>query len=86
MTTIKRIAEDRFDDMLWTLPPEQWIQEQGKESFRFQERLDDITAWYFCRIGRDYYEIKGAIDLTHNEVVSICEELCKETIMICISQ
>jgi hypothetical protein len=73
MTTIKRIAEDRFDDMLYTLPPEQWTQEKKTESFRFQERLDFETAWWFCRLGNEYFELKGDIEMTHDQVVYLCE-------------
>ena len=79
MTTVKRIDEYRFVDMLYTLPPEQWTHEKNtkSESFRFQERLDFETAWWFCRLGNEFFELKGAIDLNHNEVVSLCEELSK---------
>jgi hypothetical protein len=73
MPTVTRITEDRFDDMLWTLPPEQWICEKKTESFRFQERLDFETAWWFCRLGNEYFELKGDIEMTHEQVVYLCE-------------
>jgi hypothetical protein len=77
MTTVERIDEDRFDDMLYTLPPEQWTHDPKTktESFRFQERLDFDTAWYFCRLGKEYFEIKGPLDLTHDEIVGRCGAL-----------
>ena len=75
MPNIKRIDADRFDDMLYTLPPEQWTQEKQTETFRFEERLDFEMALWYCRLGNEFFELEAEIDSTHDEIVWLCESL-----------
>jgi hypothetical protein len=53
----KRITQERYEEMLNVLPPENWQRGVGYSCFRLSERLCGAIASFFVRIGDSYYQI-----------------------------
>lgn len=60
----QRITQERYEEMLNVLPPENWQRGVGYSCFRLSERLSGAIASFFVRIG-DRYRCPGdAMNLT----------------------
>lgn len=53
----RRINQERYEEMLNVLPPENWQRGVGYSCFRLSERLSGTIASFFVRIGDSYYQI-----------------------------
>jgi hypothetical protein len=51
------ITQERYEEMLNVLPPENWQRGVGYSCFRLSERLCGAIASFFVRIGDSYYQI-----------------------------
>lgn len=54
---VMEINQDRFWDLLEALPPEQWIFEKHKESFRFMERYSFTISIFCFRLQNRYFKL-----------------------------
>jgi len=70
----KRSDQETWDYMLNVLPPENWIREQGVESFKMSERTSGTITTIMCRIGENYFTLSDDFYMPHNAIVQSCLE------------
>lgn len=73
ITGPRRITRDRFMALLEVLPPLNWRQMMGAESFMLSEfKYGDITQ-IVVRIGKDYFTFHDRASLTHADIMAKVE-------------
>ena len=70
----ERISQERYEEMLNVLPPENWQRGVGFSCFRLSERLSGAIASFFVRIGDSYYQINEDEDANVGELFRACME------------
>ena len=70
----ERISQERYEEMLNVLPPENWQRGVGYSCFRLSERLSGAIASFFVRIGDSYYQINEDEDANVGELFRACME------------
>lgn len=68
----EEITEERFVEMLGVLPPVQWTNRDGCESFKLSERTSGSITAIFCRIGGRYFTLSDSIATPHADIVARC--------------
>lgn len=82
----ERISQERYEDMLNVLPPENWQRGVGYSCFRLSERLDGAIASFFVRIGDSYYQINEDEDANPGDLFRACMEYdapCESAASVC---
>lgn len=67
------VTEARWDEMLNVLPPMNWRNDHGTESFMICEAQTLDLHSIFCRLGDRYFEMTNRRGLNHAEIVEICK-------------
>ena len=70
----ERISQERYEEMLNVLPPENWQRGVGFSCFRLSERLSGAIASFFVRIGDSYYQINEDEDANVGDLFRACFE------------
>lgn len=66
---VDEINEQKFDEMLNVLPPENWTQFTNLEYYMVCEAMEDrYYAWYIRKDGR-YFSTIAPKSITHNDLV-----------------
>jgi len=68
----KRITQERYEEMLNVLPPENWRRGVGYGCFRLSERLSGTIASFFLRIGDSYYQVNEDEDADPGVLFRAC--------------
>jgi len=76
---VKEITEDRFDEMLNVLPPDNWINYSTNESFRISEDLTGELSNFYIRVfdgefpnhKERFFTVVMPKDTRHNRLISI---------------
>ena len=69
----KRITKELFQYGLCVLPPRDWQQREGEESFKIMElTCGQLTAIY-CRIGDEYFALTEDVNTPHDKIVEMCK-------------
>lgn len=69
------IDAEKWDYMLNVLPPVQWTNEHGAETFKMSEMTSGTITTIFCRIGNRYFEVVDDYWVSHDQVATACKEL-----------
>jgi len=73
-TAPKEISAERFEEMLYVLPPVGWKNEGGAESFKMSERWSGNITGIYCRIGERFFEFLDDISLSHDAICKRCKD------------
>lgn len=76
-TPVSEITEEQFWYFLEVLPPNQWKQEHGRESFKMSEHWSGSITGIYARIGERYFTFMDNYRLPHDEIMKRCEEFIK---------
>ena len=82
----KRISQERYEEMLNILPPENWRRGVGYSCFRLSERLSGTIASFFVRIGDSYYQINEDEDADPSALFRACmdhDAPCESAAAVC---
>lgn len=82
----ERISQERYEEMLNVLPPENWQRGVGYSCFRLSERLSGAIASFFLRIGDSYYEINEDEGANPSDLFRACmdhDAPCESAAGIC---
>jgi hypothetical protein len=80
LTPPQRISEDRFYEMLETLPPILWRtnKDDDSESFGISEMLQGNITSFYIRIGDQYFHVNRRVSISHDDLVDLCKPLLKK--------
>lgn len=62
-------TEEQFNDALECLPPVDWINAAGYETFKLEERFSGRITDIYVRSGEFFYSFKDIDTLTHSEII-----------------
>jgi hypothetical protein len=71
---VSEITKEDFWYFLEVLPPNQWIQESGCESFKMSEHWSGPITSIYARIGKRYFTLRDNYKLPHDEIMKRCKE------------
>ena len=72
-----RIDRERWDYMLNVLPPVQWANRNGAETFKMSEMTSGTITTILCRIGERYFEMADDYWTSHDDIATACHVLIK---------
>ncbi|MGH8078495.1 MAG: hypothetical protein ACREPE_14390, partial [Lysobacter sp.] len=67
------IDEERYQDSLDVLPPQDWVRRGGSESFKLCEYYSGNVTSIFARIGDRYFELRDSASMSHEKIVASIE-------------
>lgn len=65
------ITEEQFIEALECLPPEDWQQIGGEESFKCMERTSGRVTAIYARLGIKYYTFQGIYNMKHADIIKM---------------
>ena len=69
------IDAEHWDYMLNVLPPVQWTNEHGAETFKISEMTSGTITTILCRIGDRYFEMTDDCWTKHDAIATACRTL-----------
>lgn len=69
-TEPRQIDEQDFDYALNVLPPRQWVNAGGGESFKMSERTNGRITAIYARLGTTYWKFDDDFNLPHSEIMA----------------
>jgi hypothetical protein len=71
----REITEERFNEMLCVLPPEDWRRSAGAQSFKMSEHQTGYFTAIFCEIGSRFFELCDDCRNSHEWIVRECHKV-----------
>lgn len=66
------ITREAFDDALNVLPPVDWQNTSGMETFKMSEQLSGNITGIYCRIGKEHYCLNDQMTMSREDIYKAC--------------
>lgn len=68
------ISTESFFAAMEELPPVEWINQGGTETFKSQEASSGQVTAIYARIGERCFSFLGRYGMSHNEIIAFCQQ------------